>query len=496
MFNPYSVPGFAASLLFWLLAAYVLTRGPLSLVSGMAAAAQVATAVYFLGQGMQANATTLDEWLPWSRNLFWGATVAPAAWCWLTLLLLREQRTDRARAFLRRVGYPIGWAFAALGLALTVALFAGDGLFVWSEPLALPPERATSARFDARPGPLYALLPAHLVGATLAAAGFLFVGRRLAEDEERRRLFGWLMIWALVMVPAASAFSVATWLGVELWSIWVTDVAVALTAGMMTANAGAYGLLVRGRVIRADLLYFLTMLGLLCALYVAVFWLVGPPFSFPLLVLLVAVLLLTVAALGLAPLARRAFDRLFFSDEVRRVRSGLDAAAQDAALSPDESLGRLVDRAHTELAVVSAEHDARLTQEALRRLNAPAGLATCGLIERLPRTLAHIRAREAAQAGNGLAVPAEPTPLEQARALRTAVVEAVERLRPADPNDPGAPAALQYHILHEAYVLGRPNKQIMARRGISEGTFHRNRREAVGVLARELIGQEERLPSE
>ena len=90
-----------------------------------------------------------------------------------------------------------------------------------------------------------------------------------------------------------------------------------------------------------------------------------------------------------------------------------------------------------------------------------------------------------------------PPPLEQAQALRTALVEAIERLKPRDADaSPGAPAALQYHVLHEAYVLGLPTRAIMTRRGISESTFHRNRREAVAILTRELARQEERLRSE
>ena len=40
------------------------------------------------------------------------------------------------------------------------------------------------------------------------------------------------------------------------------------------------------------------------------------------------------------------------------------------------------------------------------------------------------------------------------------------------------------------YLQGLLNKQIMARHSISEGTFHRNRRQAILTLARELENQE------
>src|SRR3712207_5431546 len=140
MFNSYSVPGFAAALLFWLLAAYVLTRGQLGPISLLTVLTQVATAAYFLGQAMQANASTPGEWLPWARGPLWGATVAPVAWYWLTVLLLREQGTDRARALVRRVGYPLGGLLLLAGSLLTADLYAGDRLFIWSAPVVTAPE--------------------------------------------------------------------------------------------------------------------------------------------------------------------------------------------------------------------------------------------------------------------------------------------------------------------------------------------------------------------
>lgn len=74
------------------------------------------------------------------------------------------------------------------------------------------------------------------------------------------------------------------------------------------------------------------------------------------------------------------------------------------------------------------------------------------------------------------------------------LVAAIERLRPAD-RDPATSAAgeLQYQILREEYLLSLPNKQIVARHHISESTFHRNRREAIVILARELAKQEDLL---
>ena len=61
MFNWSTAPTFGVMLLFWLLAAYVLTRTPCSLVSLSAAGAEVGAAAFLLGQAMAANAATQAE---------------------------------------------------------------------------------------------------------------------------------------------------------------------------------------------------------------------------------------------------------------------------------------------------------------------------------------------------------------------------------------------------------------------------------------------------
>ncbi len=128
----------------------------------------------------------------------------------------------------------------------------------------------------------------------------------------------------------------------------------------------------------------------------------------------------------------------------------------------------------------------RLVEEALRRLNR-VELANCALVARLPCTLATVQARwpDPASGGPG-------TPLGQGRALRELLAAAIERLGPADRTARAQTAqALQYHILHDEYVLERSNVSIMTRYSISESTFHRLRREAISLLARELQRQEE-----
>jgi hypothetical protein len=135
-----------------------------------------------------------------------------------------------------------------------------------------------------------------------------------------------------------------------------------------------------------------------------------------------------------------------------------------------------------------------LVEEALRKLNNPGALASCRLLEMLPRTLATTRA------GTSNTRPGQPTPLEAARTLREVLVSAIERMRPGGAAEPGhgapRPDAAQHAILHEEYVQGMSTKAIMVRHSISESTFHRYRREATLILARELVGQERLLSHE
>jgi hypothetical protein len=61
-----------------------------------------------------------------------------------------------------------------------------------------------------------------------------------------------------------------------------------------------------------------------------------------------------------------------------------------------------------------------------------------------------------------------------------------ETPRPTPGNNTGPGGWLHYLVLHDAYVDGRPNKQIMQRYHLSESTFHRARRKAVDTLAFDL----------
>lgn len=84
------------------------------------------------------------------------------------------------------------------------------------------------------------------------------------------------------------------------------------------------------------------------------------------------------------------------------------------------------------------------------------------------------------------------THLERGKTVYAVVVEALEHLRPAGevPPEPQPREWFPYIILHEAYLDDIPNRDIMSKLYISEGTFNRTRRAAIRTLARELAEME------
>lgn len=87
--------------------------------------------------------------------------------------------------------------------------------------------------------------------------------------------------------------------------------------------------------------------------------------------------------------------------------------------------------------------------------------------------------------------------LERGKAVRQLLMEAVENLRPAQQR-PAEPLPREWHgysILHDAYIEDVPNREIMARLYISDGTFHRQRRKALRAVARHLLEMNSGAPS-
>jgi hypothetical protein len=79
--------------------------------------------------------------------------------------------------------------------------------------------------------------------------------------------------------------------------------------------------------------------------------------------------------------------------------------------------------------------------------------------------------------------------IERGRELHQALTKAISALRPPGqrPTEPIPRLWYNYIVLHDAYIEGAPNREIMARLYISEGTFNRTRRNALRGLSRHLF---------
>ena len=79
------------------------------------------------------------------------------------------------------------------------------------------------------------------------------------------------------------------------------------------------------------------------------------------------------------------------------------------------------------------------------------------------------------------------THLDRGKALLEVLIAALEKLKPPSPQ-PSLPTREwhQYVILHDSYVLGERNRDIMAKLYIGEGTFNRARRRAIRGVARAI----------
>jgi hypothetical protein len=124
------------------------------------------------------------------------------------------------------------------------------------------------------------------------------------------------------------------------------------------------------------------------------------------------------------------------------------------------------------------EPSLEVVETALRRMNDFVYLGTCPL-----STLGAVTAR----------LPARTTHVDRGKATHHVLAEAIERLRPAG-QKPTLTSPREWHhymILHEAYVMDRPNRDVMAELYISEGTFNRRRREAIEAVRRMLREGEE-----
>jgi hypothetical protein len=79
--------------------------------------------------------------------------------------------------------------------------------------------------------------------------------------------------------------------------------------------------------------------------------------------------------------------------------------------------------------------------------------------------------------------------IERGKHLQDILTSSIEAFKPTEKRPPEPLPRVWYNhaVLYDAYVEGVPNREIMARLYISEGTFHRTRRNAIRGLARMLV---------
>jgi len=92
------------------------------------------------------------------------------------------------------------------------------------------------------------------------------------------------------------------------------------------------------------------------------------------------------------------------------------------------------------------------------------------------------------------------THIDRGKALNRVMVQAIDKLRPdgaaPGPHDIPAREWHQFIILHDSYVLDEPNRDIMSRLYIGEGTFNRARRRALQGVAKALQEMEQAVGGE
>jgi hypothetical protein len=86
------------------------------------------------------------------------------------------------------------------------------------------------------------------------------------------------------------------------------------------------------------------------------------------------------------------------------------------------------------------------------------------------------------------------THIDRGKALNEVLLQALHKLRPEGTEPPAHQIPTrewhQFLVLHDAYVLGVPNRDIMSRLYVGEGTFNRTRRRALRGVAQALAEME------
>ena len=489
-------------LLVWALALYVATRseggGRIPVLSVLA---MVALCVYLLGQAIADVAPSLVIWARWLAATWPGAALAPALWASLALAMLIQEGPSATRVRLTTWFWPTTGALLAIGAMLALLGTTTDLVEDWSDPVLLagPMAGSTGGLPHVPDGVLFPIFRVYGSFCLLLALASFWIARRASEPGTplRSRFNGLLGTALLFLLGVFELIWVST-----TWGTTGLPGHLLVILGMLLFgwNIARYGALLTGEVVRADFAAFaLTMVGIV--LVYGGLAVVLAPREFEWLARLLPIVLLIMATHVLAETRGNLLDRWLFEPVVATLRGQLRLQANRVTRQPDpvtaladvrQNLDDVIRAQETrvtleqpeptatgaengvagETTTASAPTDFRLLVEgALRHLDDPPALSQHPLL-----------------AAVGLDTA---SPLENAAALRGALVLAIERLRPGGSRPtPGSDGRrggwLPYLVLSEAYVESRPNKQIMQRYYVSEGTFHRTRRRAIDALAADL----------
>jgi hypothetical protein len=465
----------SGAVLVWALALYVASRAPVRRATLLATVAMLCLAIYLMGEGLGALSTDLATWADWLRRTWWAPGLALPAWLATTLALAADEGPEPWSRRVRRWFVPITVVTLALGLFFGVV---GSGTRLvqdWTAPFLVGPDAALGVRHVTR-GDWFAPFQVFAIVCIAWAAGNVaLLWRASPPGTPLRARFAWLTASAVMFVLGG------TWIVVASGNYYLVGLPgqMLLVAGMLILgwNMARYGALLSGERVLSDFVAYSVAMLAVVTVYGVVLLTLAPDYGW--LERGVPLLLLVMTTHVVVDTRGHVLDRLLYAPLMGTLRGQLRDLGNRVVRQPDEvtALADMRETVDQILRERPPETDWRvLIEGALRRLNDLPALSEHPLLLEMP-TLA--------EQGS--------TPLERASGLRNALEQAIERLRPAGARpSPGSSAVggwLHYLILREAYVDGRPNKQIMQRYALSEGTFHRARRRAIDAVASDLASR-------
>lgn len=505
----------------WSLALYVGTRGGTGRVAVLTSLTLGTLAAYLLGQALAALTPEHPTWRDWIRWSWWAAALVPALWLQMTFAIGLEEKPTAVNKLSRRL-YLLGFVFVLpAGIALALVGTFSDTVLVWSEAAEVAQSWGSTGPDLVRHTPRgagYVIYELYLlISVVWAAVNLVVLWRSAAPHTPLRARFGWLVVAALLFLLSGAELTVGS-------SLFLTSGLpghILLIAGLaiMGWNVARYGALVSGETVSTDFTAFALSIATILAIYTCALLIAGP-LERPWIRRMIPLLLLVTATHVLVDRRNALLERILYGSEAGALRWRLRSLSARIARQPDfltaltevrETMDALTrgsesihpmsppsrssdhppDTASDKATVVSAREahrTAALEELPIDRAVAPQSFRVSveGALRRLndlPALSEHPLIGSITTEGG--------TSLGRAAALRNDLAQAVERLapegtRPALGAAAGRSGWLHHLVLYEAYIDGRPNKQIMQRYQLSEGTFHRARRRAIDAIATDL----------